>query len=119
MVRVLIWTTVPCGSGGDTPAINLGMGTKSLVVAKVTNLWTTGSLAGAPAIRNYHSAVWTESEMIVWGGCNGTQALRDGAIYNPGTNTWRATNNTNAPSARYREPGCGDKMIFADGKVSV
>ena len=32
------------------------------------NTWTATSTAGAPAARAYHTAVWTGSEMIVWGG---------------------------------------------------
>lgn len=42
--------------------------------------------------RDYHSTLWTESEMIVWGGfgVNPYQAeYADGAAYNPGTNVWR------------------------------
>ena len=35
------------------------------------NTWT--ALAPrAPAARNYHTAVWTGSEMIIWGGYNGS-----------------------------------------------
>ena len=32
------------------------------------NTWTATSTAGAPAARERHTAVWTGSEMIVWGG---------------------------------------------------
>ena len=32
------------------------------------NTWTALPTSGAPAARDYHTAVWTGSEMIVWGG---------------------------------------------------
>src|SRR5437773_5961083 len=33
-----------------------------------TDSWTPTSITNAPAGRYYHTAVWTGSEMIVWGG---------------------------------------------------
>ena len=52
--------------------------------------WSPLSSASAPAARRAHSAVWTGSEMIVWGGINENwQVFNDGAIYNPASNTWR------------------------------
>ena len=37
-----------------------------------TDSWTATSTTGAPAARTYHTAVWTGSEMIVWGGADGS-----------------------------------------------
>ncbi len=34
------------------------------------NSWTALNPTGAPSPRDYHTAVWTGSEMIVWGGRN-------------------------------------------------
>lgn len=34
----------------------------------VANTWTATSATGAPAQRRSHTAVWTGSQMIVWGG---------------------------------------------------
>ena len=34
--------------------------------------WTPTSTTNAPTARNQHSAVWTGSEMIVWGGGGGS-----------------------------------------------
>jgi hypothetical protein len=34
------------------------------------NTWSATSLTGAPSVRNQHTAVWTGTEMIVWGGFN-------------------------------------------------
>ena len=37
----------------------------------VADSWTAVTTTGAPAARYRHTAVWTGSEMIVWGGFNG------------------------------------------------
>ena len=47
-----------------------------------------------------HTAVWTGSEMIVWGGNTGSHFLNTGGRYNPSTDSWTATTTTNAPAAR-------------------
>jgi N-acetylneuraminic acid mutarotase len=48
------------------------------------------------------AAVWTGSEVIVWGGGDalGTVDRGDGARYNPQTNTWSTMSSVGAPSAR-------------------
>ena len=56
-----------------------------------TDNWTMTSTTSAPASRYGHTAVWTGSEMIVWGGIAGTGAVRSGSRYNPGTDSWTAT----------------------------
>jgi N-acetylneuraminic acid mutarotase len=50
--------------------------------------WRT--IAPAPiAGRSGASAVWTGTEMMVWGGWGPLESLADGAAYNPATDTWR------------------------------
>src|ERR1051325_1077405 len=61
--------------------------------------WTATSTANAPTGRFGHTAVWTGSEMIVWGGYDGNLAITGGR-YNPGTDSWIATSTASAPSAR-------------------
>jgi hypothetical protein len=49
---------------------------------------------GAPEGRARTAAVWTGSEMIVWGGCTGSSCLVDvhtGGRYDPGADAWTAT----------------------------
>lgn len=53
----------------------------------VSDTWTAASTNGAPAARSGHLAVWTGSEMIVWGG-SGATILNDGGRYNPVSDTW-------------------------------
>src|SRR5258705_1435502 len=50
--------------------------------------WTATSTSSAPAARYYHTAVWTGSEMIVWGGTDNSSFFNTGGRYNPGTDSW-------------------------------
>ena len=45
--------------------------------------WTRTSTADAPTRRVNHTAVWTGSEMIVWGGSDSRQPSNTGGRYNP------------------------------------
>ena len=66
-----------------------------------TDSWTATSMTNAPEARYYHTAVWTGSEMIVWGGTwQLSGVLNTGGRYDPATNSWTATSTTNAPEAR-------------------
>ena len=58
------------------------------------------SLINAPTERFEHTAVWTGSEMIIWGELM-TLAFRTLAVDSCSTNTWRATSMTNAPEGAY------------------
>lgn len=54
-----------------------------------------------PGARAGAAAVWTGSEMIVWGGSSGGGVLADGGRYRPDTDTWTGMSSTGAvPSAR-------------------
>jgi N-acetylneuraminic acid mutarotase len=58
-----------------------------------TNTWlSTGLSFQNPSARFLHTAVWTGSEMIIWGGTDGQYFYyRDGGRYNPSTNGWMST----------------------------
>src|SRR5207237_1169305 len=79
--------------------------------------WTATSLTNAPVARDYHTAIWTGSEMIVWGGFNGSSVFNTGGRYNPGTDSWTATSTTNAPADRERHTAVwtGTEMIVWGG----
>jgi N-acetylneuraminic acid mutarotase len=62
--------------------------------------WTRGTLGGPADPRTAHAAVWTGTQMIVWGGLQGTTRLASGARYDPATDTWSPTSTVDAPSAR-------------------
>ncbi len=79
------------------------------------DLWSAMNLTGAPSLRFDHTAIWTGSEMIIWGGYAGNP-LKDGARYNPALNTWTAVN-TAAPVARSQHTAVwtGTEMIVWGG----
>jgi hypothetical protein len=84
--------------------------------------WTPTSTAGAPTTRGLHTAVWTGSKMIVWGGWDDVVGVKNtGGVYNPATNTWTATSTKNAPTARgsHTAVWTGSKMIVWGGHDDV
>jgi N-acetylneuraminic acid mutarotase len=65
-----------------------------------TDSWVaTSTGANVPDARSGHTAVWTSSEMIVWGGDDGSY-VNTGGRYNPTADSWTATSTTNAPDPR-------------------
>jgi N-acetylneuraminic acid mutarotase len=78
--------------------------------------WTDTSTINAPAPREQHTAVWTGSEMIVWGGSN-SNFLNTGGRYNPSTDSWTTTSTANAPDVRSQHTAVwtGSEMIVWGG----
>lgn len=73
----------------------------------MTEMWTAVSLVNAPSARMNHTAVWTGTEMIIWGGCRFQNDVcrpsalgNSGGRYNPTNDQWTPTSLTNAPDAR-------------------
>ncbi len=60
-------------------------------------VWTVMNTNNAPAPRYGHTAVWTGTEMVIWGG----DGFNNGARYSPVTDTWTALPTAGAPSARH------------------
>src|SRR5258708_4170076 len=85
-----------------------------------TDSWTATGTTNAPVARAYHTAVWSGSQMIVWGGYNGVSFLNTGGRYNPSTDSWTATSTANAPSARdsHTAVWTGSEMIVWGGQDS-
>jgi hypothetical protein len=48
-----------------------------------TDSWSATTPTNAPASRSNHTAVWTGSSMIVWGGFDNEGFLNTGGIYKP------------------------------------
>jgi len=78
--------------------------------------WSPTRLAGAPAARAGHTAVWTGSKMIVWGG-----SMAEGGIYDPVSDTWQPMSVAGAPSARtgHTAVWTGSKMVVWGGGSSL
>lgn len=77
------------------------------------NLWTAITTTGAPPQRDSHAAVWTGTEMLVWGGWGGGP-LNSGGLYNPTTDNWTLISTTNAPAPRWNT-----SMVWAGNKAIV
>jgi hypothetical protein len=79
--------------------------------------WTPTSVINAPDGRQFQTAVWTGSEMIVWGGSAPGGVFNTGGRYNPATDSWTATSTTNAPTGRWlhRVVWTGSEMIVWGG----
>jgi len=71
-----------------------------------TDAWTATSTMNADATKS-HTAVWTGSEMIVWGGYNINGVLNTGGRYNPAADTWTAVSTSNALILGCLTPPCG------------
>ncbi len=83
----------------------------------VTHSWVPTTTSGAPAARSSHTAVWTGSEMIVWGGSTSSGRVNDGGRYNPSTDNWTQTTTSGAPAARssHKAVWTGSEMIVWGG----
>src|SRR5262245_18501620 len=79
------------------------------------------SLANAPSGRSEPAAVWTGTQMIVWGGYNAAGYPSTGAIYEPVSDTWRATATTGSPAGRgsHTAVWTGSEMIVWGGNSGV
>ncbi len=77
--------------------------------------WDNGSFA-IPEARFDHTAVWTGSEMIVWGGFD-AGVSNGGSRYDPATDVWTATSTVDAPSGRrdHTAVWTGSEMIVWGG----
>jgi N-acetylneuraminic acid mutarotase len=85
-----------------------------------TDSWSATSATNAPEARDSHTAVWTGNEMIVWGGFDNFPNFTDlntGGRYDPGTNSWTATNTYNVPDPRSAHTAVwtGSEMIVWGG----
>jgi N-acetylneuraminic acid mutarotase len=81
------------------------------------NTWASLSTQGAPAGRIDHTAIWTGSRMIVWGGTTDSALFYTGGLYNPQSNSWSPMTTTNAPRARkqHRAIWTGTQMVVWGG----
>lgn len=109
--RVIVW-------GGGTSEFS-GLSNQGYKYDPVADKWEGAiSSQGAPSPRTFHTAVWTGSRMIVWGGHDGTQRVHTGGIYDPAKNKWVGSTSTlNAPSPRLHHVAVwtGKEMIVWGG----
>lgn len=87
----------------------------------LASAWVATSLTSVPDQRSLHTAIWTDSEMIIWGGSNTNPTyLNSGAKYNPTSDSWTTINSTNAPRGRDEHTAVwtGTEMIIWGGNDS-
>jgi N-acetylneuraminic acid mutarotase len=88
-----------------------------------TDTWTVTSTTDAPMARDTHTAIWTGNEMIAWGGWSfdSQDYLNTGGRYDPATNSWTATETTNAPEGRSSHTAVwtGSEMIVWGGRLVI
>ena len=109
--EMIIW------GGNDTDGNRLNTGAR---YDPDTNSWATMNAGtNLPEARSNHTAVWTGTEMVVWGGSNGTIRVNTGARYNPTTDSWATIKDTGTgvPSARIAHTShwTGTEMIIWGG----
>src|SRR5206468_820348 len=88
--RMIIW-------GGSSSQVSVFLNTGG-VYNPVTDAWSPTSSPGTLTGRVEHTALWTGSQMIVWGGrtnvagCSSESEFLDtGGRYDPVTDTWSPT----------------------------
>lgn len=74
--------------------------------------WVTTSTLNAPSPRRDATAIWTGSEMIIWGGYDGTY-LNTGGRYDPITDSWQPISTVNAPG------GCSTPVSVWTGQEMI
>ena len=113
-----VWTgTEMIVWGGYNAATNMDTNTGGRY-NPATNAWTTTTTTNAPVLRDSHTAVWTGTKMVIWGGGDEVFTPKNtGGRYDPATNTWQATSTSGAAAARLLHTAVwsGSKMIVWGG----
>lgn len=109
--EMIIWGGMSANGG---PAFPINSGGRYNPIA---DIWQPTPTFGAPEARGFHTAIWTGSEMIVWGGNGVASPVNTGGRYNPITNTWTLTPSVNAPAPRFYHTAVwtGSSMIVWGG----
>ena len=85
----------------------------------VTDTWMpTGVGPNVPSPRDTHTAIWTGTEMIVWGGADTVSVFDTGGRYDPQSDSWRSTGRgSNTPTGRSAQTAVwsGAEMIVWGG----
>ncbi len=115
-----VWTGSEMIVWGGVNANSIGVVDNGARYNPSTDTWTALSKVGAPTSPVYHSAVWSGTEMIVWGGRDPALGsdVNTGGRYNPSSDTWVATGTAGAPSVRESHTAVwtGTQMIVWGGE---
>ncbi len=111
--RLLIW-------GGEGTNGFVRTGGQLLFANGVPTEWRASTLDGAPTARGGHSAVWTGSRMLVWGGSTLGIYQPQGAAYDPIADTWTPISDADAPTlrAQHNAVWTGTEMLVVAGQTA-
>jgi putative metal-binding protein/Kelch motif protein len=120
---MIVWGGYPASGTIGTPMLKTGARYDPL-----SDSWIATSVPGWNAGRSYHSAIWTGTEMIVWGGSQlpvgssgWSGVVNDGLSYNPASDTWVGLGSLpGSPSPRAKQAAIwtGTEMIIFGGVES-
>ena len=118
--RMVVWGGYQYDAAGYVPNLNTGGR-----YDPVHDIWSSTKTNGAPTGRQYQTAVWTGTRMIVWGGCFedpnlGCVSLNTGSVYNAGSDSWSSMTATGAPTPRvdFTAVWAGTRMLIWGGWVN-
>jgi N-acetylneuraminic acid mutarotase len=120
-----VWTGNVMIVWGGFDAINMSLNTGGRYDPTMDTWLPTSTGTNVPAGRDGHTAVWTGSQMIVWGGetdAFGNVLLKTGGRYDPTMDTWLPTSTgTNVPTERrfHSAVWTGSEMIMWGGFYNV
>jgi hypothetical protein len=112
--RMIVWGGISRTYFEPTQTCNTQYFGDGAIYDPATDTWSPVATAGAPPALNQTVAVWTGSEMIVWGAAAFGPLTATGGRYDPIANSWAPVASTGAPTPRY-----SNVTIGASGKVLV
>ena len=110
--RVILWGGVSCAEGErlDAPCAD------GSSYDPIKDTWQAINVNGAPSGRMLHTALWTGSRMLIWGGLAGRTIFADGALYDPVQDSWTAMSDSGlGPRAWHSAVWTGTRMIVWGG----
>jgi N-acetylneuraminic acid mutarotase len=117
-----VWTGSELIAWGGTSSPNTfldhGAQNRGGRYSPATDSWVPTPYDDTPVGRALHTAVWTGSEMIIWGGDTSGVLSNDGGRYDPATDSWVRTRlDATTPSARSGHTAIwtGSEMIVWGG----
>lgn len=108
--------------GGDGGEYFLRTGGKLDPTRPLPTAWSPINSTGAPTARIDHTAVWTGSQMLIWGGSGATGALNTGGRYNLNADSWTTITTSGAPVARHGHVAVWtgtDMLVWGGNNVST
>ena len=124
-VATAVWTGQEVLVWGGLKDFESDFASQGLRYEPATKIWDFISDVDAPIGRSSHVAIWTGSEMFVWGGAitvgerpNTTfEFFADGGRYDPLTDTWKGVSELDAPTARihHRVVWTGERVLIWGG----